>query len=381
MQRQGLIGLVAILFLLLFWLGWTPATPAGRKPRVDGEVSAAPAGPSGDQRALLLLTATPLLPEGPRVRLDVHVEANAQGEGSAHVVASSQGGQALAHIDTKGQASGQALADAPALPGCTVCGDAGPLDSGQGAEDRGQKAAGSGQKADAVVTPGSGQAVILADANLRSAPALDGAVMGGAHAGDRYVLLGHSADQAWMRVCCTAENRPAWIYGALVQAVDLALPGLPLGVVVPTPAPSRTVTLLLATPTPALAFALVEQEQHSEANYATIYAWVQDGHGVSLAGYRLAVSKDGVPLAIGAVRSTAYRQGTTRPSAAGGPEDKPYNLKVAFNPQVVGAGFTPAGAWAVQLLDPENQPVAPLALFVLRANDDHMEMYLNYGQR
>lgn len=388
MKRQGLIGLVAILFLLLFWLGWIPAT---RKPRVVGEVSAAPSVPPWDQRALLLMTATPLLlPEGPRVRLDVHVEANAQGEGSAHVVASSQGGQALAHIDTKGQASGQALADAPALPplrlSCNVCGSAGPLDSGQGAEDRGQGAEVGRQRSEdreqrAEMTPVSGQAVISADANLRSAPALDSAVIGGAHVGDHYALLGHSADLAWMRVCCTAENRPAWVYGALVQVVDPALPGLPLGVVVPTPAPSPTVTLLLATPTPALAFALVEQEQHSEANYATIYAWVQDGHGVSLAGYRLAVSKDGMPLAIGVVRSTAYRQGTTRPSAAGGPEDKAYNLKVAFDPQVVGAGFTPAGAWAVQLLDPEDQPAAPLALFALRANDDHMEMYLNYGRR
>jgi len=387
MQRQGLIGIVAILFLLLFWLGWTPATPAARKVRVAAEVSAAPSGPTGDQRALLLTTATPWLrPEGPRVRLDVHVEANAQGEGSAHVVASSQGGQALAHIDTKGQASGQALADAPALPGCNVCGDAGPLDMGQGAEDalpekgRSQRSEDRRQRAEAA-TPANGQAIILVDANLRSAPALDSAVIGGAHAGDHYALLGHSADLAWMRVCCTVENRPAWVYGALVQEVDPALPGLPLGVVVPTPAPSPTVTLLLATPTPALAFAIVEQEQHSEANYATIYAWVQDGHGVSLAGYRLAVSKDGMPLAIGAVRSTAYRQGTTRPSAAGGPEDKAYNLKVAFDPRVVGAGFTPAGAWAVQLLDPENQPAAPLALFALRANDDHMEMYLNYGRR
>lgn len=226
--------------------------------------------------------------------------------------------------------------------------------------------------------PVRGQVVILAEANLRSGPSLGSAVVGGAHVGDRYVVTGRSGDQAWWRVCCVDGQRPAWLYSALAQWEPP--PGLPQGGGTVTPTP---------TPPPALPFAIVEQEQHSEANYATIYVWVQDGHGVSLAGYRLLVTKDGAPVTAGAVRfgetqpnrSTPYRQGTTRPTAPGGPEDKPYNLKLAFDPQVVGAGFDPVGAWVVQLLDPLGQVAAPAALFALRAGDDHMEMYLHYGQR
>lgn len=384
MYQQRLIGIGLVLFLILLWLGWGP--PQSAAPSVSKRVAAQ--APTGTPRAFLLAAATPW----PAVRLDVHVEADANGEGSAHVVASSQGGQALAHIDMKGQASGRAAADAPALPGCNACASAGPLETGERPSAEGTKSEDRSQKPEAGVTPWSGQVVVVVDANLRSGPSTGSGVIGGARAGDRFAVLGRSADQVWWRVCCMVDNRPAWLYGALAEWVDplvplpaLVTPSIPLlpfvdVPITPTPPP---------TPTTTWAFRIVEQEQHSEANYATIYAWVQDGNGASLAGYRLLLTKDGAPLSLAVVRfgetqpnrSTAYRQGTTRPSAPGGPEDKAYNLKLAFDPHVVGEGFTPAGAWAVQLLDPQGQPAAPLALFALRADDDHMEMYLNYGQR
>jgi len=117
-----------------------------------------------------------------------------------------------------------------------------------------------------------------------------------------------------------------------------------------------------------------------------VYGWVHDAGGVSLENYSLQITKNGEAVdfgelsraAGGTVRTTGYRQGTTRPGTPGAAEDQPYNFKLAFDPQVVGQGFDPVGAWSVQLIDAQGRPAGPAALFTLRVADPFMEMYVSY---
>lgn len=319
--------------------------------------------------------------------LDVHVEANASGEGSAHVVAASQGGQALAHIDTKGQANGRAVANAPVLNSSSATGH---TDSGRLPVDAVPTVV------DGLVTPvATEQVVILGDVvNLRAGPGQASAILGVARGGERWPLTGRSVDRGWWRVCCV-DGLPAWVssaYATLQPAqgqgdavgVATALPVVIGPLVVPTEL--ATVAPLSAPSATPLPFALELMAQHSEANSAVVYGWVHDAGGVSLENYSLQITKNGEAVDFGAlsraaggtVRTTGYRQGTTRPGTPGAAEDQPYNFKLAFDPQVVGQGFDPVGAWSVQLIDAQGRPAGPAALFTLRVADPFMEMYVSY---
>ncbi len=349
-------------------------------------------------------TATRILTETQNFAslLDVHVDASANGEGSVHVVAASVGGQAVAHIDSKGAANGHAAANAPAL-GCAQCAGNVSLDDSIG-------------HSTPVPAPGVGgsvgaQAEVNVDqVNLRAGPSTDDLILSTARNTERFAITGRNADGTWWRVCC-AGGLEVWINAQLVRVANVnsvpvvgqatndrrpTLPGQALtgqandqrptatsaAPTSPSTSPSATATLpgqaLIPTPTPR--FAVLRAEKQPEANNLIVYAFVHDKGGQPLEGYALQLMQNNA-LPPGLVQRTAgHVLGTTY--AGQGQKaalDAPYNTKTAFDSLLVYPGYNPAGNWVAWLTDDAGVVVSEKVPFTVLPKDEYKQIYLEFG--
>ena len=141
--------------------------------------------------------------------------------------------------------------------------------------------------------------------NVRTGPDTAYSIISQATRGQRYEIIARSSDRAWWQVCCV-QGRNGWIFSDLAQtagaldavavAANVASPSTPtratpvvLGPDVPTAATARK----SVTPAqPTWQFALEMAARHTEANVATIYAWIHED-GQALDGHFLRLFKDG----------------------------------------------------------------------------------------
>ena len=228
--------------------------------------------------------------------------------------------------------------------------------------------------------------------NLRDGPGLTYPVISQATRSQRFTIAAHSPDRMWWRVCCIAGDT-AWVHADLANtagpldrvavATDVRPPSLPLAVLAPSlpsvvPTPPLPQAPVTAAVIPTWRFALEMATQHTEANTAVIYAWIHED-GRALDGYFLHVIKDGQAVGT-AERSSALPLGTTKPAFPNNPEDKIYNLKMAFTGDSH-PGLEPVGLWTVQLVDGGGQAMGPPTTFTLQAGDQTMEMYVRYQKQ
>lgn len=141
-----------------------------------------------------------------------------------------------------------------------------------------------------------------------------------------------------------------------------------------TPEPPTATPSPEPTPTPSYDFALEAAEklptEALAADVVRIWLYAYSPAELGLGGYSLRVTHNGTPLTVEEV-STAGIPGQTRTTP--GPFTRFTNMNLLFvEPQ--------AGAWEVQLIDPDGQPAGPPALFDLTADEVTRELYVRYKQ-
>lgn len=357
-----------------------PASRQARQPAPEAfEGAAAPNIPTP--------TATPTLPiaerstetsvssvesltpkSGAVVRVEIHAEVSASGEGKAQAVAMGSQGKAQSEITSSGNAKGLAQANAPACGSCV---------SGEPRQDVRMNDPVSKGGLAAVNGPAGARLTVTTDyVNLRAGPGPGYAALGMAMRGDTYAIVGRSDDATWWQVMTPEGAR--WIIYAFVQVTEASgvIATLPAW---PTAMPTATlIPLPTATATPAYPFDLVRVARHSEANSVTLYVWVHDAAGKALGGYGVTVTHNGQVAPGVRVRSAGVALGSTRPACPGCVDDDIYNLKEAWDNRVVYPGLALPGVWAVQLVDGAGAPVGEQVRFTLAPNDDHMELFIDY---
>jgi hypothetical protein len=132
-----------------------------------------------------------------------------------------------------------------------------------------------------------------------------------------------------------------------------------------TPAPTPTATS-------AFAFVLETAEKFPTDSLAAgvvrIYLYVYSPLELGLGGYSLQVVHNGVPLVVDEV-STAGAPDVTRTDPS--PFTRFTNMNVIF-------AESQAGRWEIQLVDQNRQPVGPVAVFELSADEITRELYVRY---
>ncbi|MBU6349765.1 MAG: hypothetical protein KGS73_06405 [Chloroflexi bacterium] len=138
----------------------------------------------------------------------------------------------------------------------------------------------------------------------------------------------------------------------------------------PTPLPAPEATLPPDAGYPFLLEEAVKFPTTSLApNVVRIYAYIYSPAEFGLAGYTLRVLHQGMPLVVDEV-SWAGLPEQTRAEAS--PYTRFTNFSVIFvEPQ--------SGEWRMQLLDPQQQPAGPEAIFTLSADEITRELYLRYA--
>lgn len=232
------------------------------------------------------------------------------------------------------------------------------------------------------VQPGQPKAIVMEEmVNLRSAPSLNGAVLGSARRGQEFTIIGRDPTSTWWLVCCD-QGQARWIYGGVVQvsgvvasvsivdqpvAANTQATTAPVGLPTPTVAPP----LPTAVPAPQYEFMLAEQAQFEERITPRIHLYVYETQE-GLGGYMVSVRKDGQGLPTTA-KTAPGMPGITWPIPN---ERQRYtNLKLEF------PNISPAGLWEIQLLDANGRAVGPVATFRLQPNDPRQELYVKYRKR
>ncbi|MCX6040078.1 MAG: hypothetical protein NTV69_02940, partial [Caldilinea sp.] len=138
----------------------------------------------------------------------------------------------------------------------------------------------------------------------------------------------------------------------------------------PTPLPAPEATLPPESGYPFLLEEAVKFPTTSLApNVVRIYAYIYSPAEFGLSGYTLRVLHQGMPLVVDEV-SWAGLPEQTRAEAS--PYTRFTNFSVIFvEPQ--------SGEWRIQLLDLQQQPAGPEAIFTLSADEITRELYLRYA--
>ncbi len=208
--------------------------------------------------------------------------------------------------------------------------------------------------------------------NLRSGPGTDTNIIAMVERGAEYDIVGRSADDEWWQVCC-ADDQVAWIASDFVDT-DGSVDAVPAGAtdaVAAAPAASTTSTQAvpdLGGSGGAATFDLIAKEQFPETKLVRVYLYVYDGTN-ALAGYTLRILKDGREIPVSA-QSFGGQPAFTWPFQDA--RQRYQNLKIEIPNEPA------AGAWSVQLIDPQGNPVGPPAEFSLANNDAQQELYVRY---
>lgn len=205
--------------------------------------------------------------------------------------------------------------------------------------------------------------------NLRAGPSTTTNVVAVVERGAEYEVVGRSDDDEWWQICCEGDQA-VWISREFVDT-DGPVDAVPVGgagaPVVSAPAEAAASPGLGGSASQS-SFSLIAKEQFAESNLVRVYLYVYDENS-ALAGYSLRILKDGREIPVSA-QSFGGQPAFTWPFQDA--RQRYQNLKVEIPDE------PPAGAWSVQLIDPQGRPVGPIAEFTLDSNDPQQELYVRY---
>lgn len=198
--------------------------------------------------------------------------------------------------------------------------------------------------------------------------------VGQASQGAALLLLGRSADGAWWRVCCIA-NQPVWvpadsveIRGSTAGVPEVSPPPTPQPTVPPPPPPTLT-----PTPTPGLPFDIargpefpIQRDDGILIIWVKVYAGPLDNQ-TPLGGYILKVFRDGVDVSDNKVSSAG-------PFDSTGPTQGNYLYNLKFEM------YNGSEAdWEIYLARPGGFRVSPITKFTTKGSSyRHLVVYMAY---
>jgi hypothetical protein len=192
----------------------------------------------------------------------------------------------------------------------------------------------------------------------------------------KFVVLARTTDDAWLRICCIA-NQAAWVPADLV-AVQGGLESVPALTPVPTPSPSLTPTsgpTSTPSPTPLPPFDIARGPEFPwqvDTGLLTIRIKVYEGPSDNerpLGGYELKVLRNGSDVSLpDRSRDAVAGFDSTGPNAG----NYLYNLKFEFP----NAG---QADWTIYLARVDGSRVSPVTLFTTAGNSSrNLVVFIGY---